>query len=86
MLYYWTTGSALARSGWFDYLSNIEHQTVPFLLIDGHVCGLGIVYDIVRAFFGGEFFPTPVSTDFEGDRLLKKQMKSKCWELIYVCI
>lgn len=43
--------------------------------INGHVCGLGIVYDIVGAFFGGEFFPTPVSTDFEGGRLLKKQMK-----------
>lgn len=71
---------------WVIRLLNIEHQTVPFLLIDGHVCGLGIVYDIVGAFFGGEFFPTPVSTDFEGGRLLKKQMKSKCWELIYVCI
>lgn len=47
------------------------------------MCGLGIVYDIVGAFFGGEFFPTPVSTDFEGGQ---KQMKSKCWELIYVCI
>lgn len=45
------------------------------LLTDGHVCGFGIVYDIVGAFFGGEFFPTPVSTDFEGGRLLKKQMK-----------